>query len=47
MQGISAVVGTLSRHLSDLQDHKESFISIYDQPALSLPVFFTFINNQN
>ncbi|KAI3444632.1 hypothetical protein Pfo_001297 [Paulownia fortunei] len=35
--GISAVVGTLSRNLADLQDHQESFISIYDQPALSLP----------
>ncbi|KAG8391739.1 hypothetical protein BUALT_Bualt01G0218400 [Buddleja alternifolia] len=35
--GISAVVGTLSRNLADLQDHQESFVSIYDQPALSLP----------
>ncbi|PIN16230.1 putative transporter/transmembrane protein [Handroanthus impetiginosus] len=35
--GISAVVGTLSRNLADLQDCEESFISIYDQPALSLP----------
>ncbi|KAL0428952.1 UNVERIFIED_CONTAM: SPX domain-containing membrane protein [Sesamum radiatum] len=37
MQGISAVVGTLSRNLADLQDHQESFISIYDHPALALP----------
>ncbi|XP_011091355.1 SPX domain-containing membrane protein At4g22990-like isoform X1 [Sesamum indicum] len=35
--GISAVVGTLSRNLADLQDHQESFISIYDHPALALP----------
>ncbi|KAH6830794.1 Major Facilitator Superfamily with SPX domain-containing protein [Perilla frutescens var. hirtella] len=35
--GISAVVGSLSRHLADLQDHQGTFISIYDQPALSLP----------
>ncbi|KAL1543476.1 SPX domain-containing membrane protein-like protein [Salvia divinorum] len=35
--GISAVVGTLSRHLADLKDHQGTFISIYDQPALSLP----------
>lgn len=39
VQGISAVVGTLTRNLVDLQDHHESFISIYDQPALYLPVF--------
>ncbi|GFP98518.1 spx domain-containing membrane protein at4g22990 [Phtheirospermum japonicum] len=35
--GISAVVGTLSRNLADLQDHHGSFTSIYDQPTLSLP----------
>ncbi|KAL0464719.1 UNVERIFIED_CONTAM: SPX domain-containing membrane protein [Sesamum latifolium] len=35
--GISAVVGTLSRNLADLQDHQDSFISIYDHPALALP----------
>ncbi|KAK4476549.1 hypothetical protein RD792_015705 [Penstemon davidsonii] len=35
--GISAVVGTLSRHLADLQDHQGRFLSIYDQPALPLP----------
>ncbi|KAL8495395.1 hypothetical protein ACS0TY_019514 [Phlomoides rotata] len=35
--GVSAVVGTLTRNLVDLQDHHESFVSIYDQPALSLP----------
>ncbi|XP_042011601.1 SPX domain-containing membrane protein At4g22990-like [Salvia splendens] len=34
--GISAVVGTLSRHLADLKDHQGTYISIYDQPALSL-----------
>ncbi|XP_051124593.1 SPX domain-containing membrane protein At4g22990-like [Andrographis paniculata] len=35
--GISAVVGTLSRNLADLQDHQESYVSIYDHPALPLP----------
>ncbi|XP_022872579.1 SPX domain-containing membrane protein At4g22990-like [Olea europaea var. sylvestris] len=34
--GISAVVGTLSRNLADLHDHQETFISIYDQPAVPL-----------
>ncbi|KAJ8511807.1 hypothetical protein OPV22_002241 [Ensete ventricosum] len=32
-QGISAVVGALSRHLVDLQDHQGSYFSIYDQPS--------------
>ncbi|XP_061997739.1 SPX domain-containing membrane protein At4g22990-like isoform X1 [Rosa rugosa] len=35
--GIGAVVGAISRHLADLQDHRGSYISIYDQPALSHP----------
>ncbi|KAL7158608.1 hypothetical protein ABFS83_02G155500 [Erythranthe nasuta] len=35
--GISAAVGTLSRHLADLQCRQGSFISIYDQPAMSIP----------
>lgn len=38
LQGISAVVGTLSRNLADLHDHQETFISIYDQPAVPLQV---------
>nr|XP_016491010.1 PREDICTED: SPX domain-containing membrane protein At4g22990-like [Nicotiana tabacum]XP_016491011.1 PREDICTED: SPX domain-containing membrane protein At4g22990-like [Nicotiana tabacum]XP_016491012.1 PREDICTED: SPX domain-containing membrane protein At4g22990-like [Nicotiana tabacum]XP_016491013.1 PREDICTED: SPX domain-containing membrane protein At4g22990-like [Nicotiana tabacum] len=35
--GISAVVGTISRNLADLQENRASYISIYDQPALPLP----------
>ncbi|KAF5731688.1 hypothetical protein HS088_TW18G00372 [Tripterygium wilfordii] len=35
--GIGAVVGAISRNLADLQDHQGSYISIYDQPALSHP----------
>ncbi|KAM7508708.1 hypothetical protein LguiA_019161 [Lonicera macranthoides] len=35
--GISAVVGTISRNLADLQDHQGSYVSIYDHPALPLP----------
>ncbi|KAM5555061.1 SPX domain-containing membrane protein [Rosa sericea] len=35
--GIGAVVGAISRNLADLQDHRGSYISIYDQPALSHP----------
>ncbi|URD82293.1 SPX domain-containing membrane protein [Musa troglodytarum] len=31
--GIGAVVGALSRHLADLQDHQGSYLSIYDQPS--------------
>ncbi|CAL9204275.1 unnamed protein product [Musa hybrid cultivar] len=31
--GIGAVVGALSRHLADLQDHQGSYSSIYDQPS--------------
>lgn len=38
MQGIGAVVGAISRNLAELQDHQGSYISIYDQPALSHPV---------
>ncbi|RRT62388.1 hypothetical protein B296_00042901 [Ensete ventricosum] len=36
--GISAVVGALSRHLVDLQDHQGSYFSIYDQPSRVLKV---------
>ncbi|PRQ57775.1 putative SPX domain, major facilitator superfamily [Rosa chinensis] len=35
--GIGAVVGAISRNLADLQDHRGSYTSIYDQPALSHP----------
>ncbi|KAL6128812.1 hypothetical protein ACLB2K_072166 [Fragaria x ananassa] len=35
--GIGAVVGAISRNLVDLHDHRGSYISIYDQPALSHP----------
>uniref|UniRef100_A0A5B6ZET5 SPX domain-containing protein n=1 Tax=Davidia involucrata TaxID=16924 RepID=A0A5B6ZET5_DAVIN len=35
--GISAVVGAISRNLADLQDHKGSYVSIYDQPTLPVP----------
>ncbi|KAJ6843206.1 B3 domain-containing protein-like isoform X1 [Iris pallida] len=34
--GIGAVVGALSRNLADLQDCQGSFLSIYDQPSVSL-----------
>lgn len=34
MQGVSAVVGTISRNLADLQDNKGNFTSIYDHPGL-------------
>ncbi|TXG62776.1 hypothetical protein EZV62_009770 [Acer yangbiense] len=34
--GVGAVVGAISRNLADLQDdHHGSYVSIYDQPALS------------
>lgn len=39
MQGVGAVVGAISRNLADLQDQEGNYISIYDQPALSHPVF--------
>ncbi|XP_015081526.1 SPX domain-containing membrane protein At4g22990-like isoform X2 [Solanum pennellii] len=32
--GVSAVVGTISRNLADLQDNKGNFTSIYDHPGL-------------
>ncbi|XP_050384778.1 SPX domain-containing membrane protein At4g22990-like isoform X2 [Argentina anserina] len=35
--GIGAIVGAISRNLADLQDHSGSYVSIYDQPALSHP----------
>ncbi|KAL3619339.1 hypothetical protein CASFOL_036909 [Castilleja foliolosa] len=34
--GLGAVVGAISRNLADLQDRQGSYLSIYDQPALSL-----------
>ncbi|XP_055809532.1 SPX domain-containing membrane protein At4g22990-like [Solanum dulcamara] len=34
--GLGAVVGAISRNLADLQDREGSYLSIYDQPALSL-----------
>ncbi|KAL8543797.1 hypothetical protein ACS0TY_004379 [Phlomoides rotata] len=34
--GLGAVVGAISRNLSDLQDRQGSYLSIYDQPALPL-----------
>ncbi|KAL1827231.1 hypothetical protein DCAR_0206382 [Daucus carota subsp. sativus] len=34
--GLGAVVGAISRNLSDLQDCQGSYLSIYDQPTLSL-----------
>lgn len=38
LQGLGAVVGAISRNLSDLQDRQGSYLSIYDQPALPLEV---------
>ncbi|CAK9145782.1 unnamed protein product [Ilex paraguariensis] len=35
--GISAVVGTISRNIADLQDHQGSHVSIYDGLAMPLP----------
>ncbi|GLT51872.1 hypothetical protein SLA2020_252490 [Shorea laevis] len=35
--GIGAVVGAISHNLADLQNHHGSYVSIYDQPALSHP----------
>ncbi|GLT84487.1 hypothetical protein SLE2022_027120 [Rubroshorea leprosula] len=35
--GIGAVVGAISHNLADLQNHRGSYVSIYDQPALSHP----------
>ncbi|XP_024992752.1 SPX domain-containing membrane protein At4g22990-like [Cynara cardunculus var. scolymus] len=34
--GISAVVGSISRNLADLQDDRRRYGSIYDQPTLSI-----------
>ncbi|KAJ9540527.1 hypothetical protein OSB04_027033 [Centaurea solstitialis] len=34
--GLGAVVGAISRNLAELQDRQGSYLSIYDQPALSL-----------
>ncbi|XP_075522844.1 SPX domain-containing membrane protein At4g22990-like isoform X3 [Primulina tabacum] len=34
--GLGAVVGAISRNLADLQDRQGSYLSIYDQPPLSL-----------
>lgn len=42
VQGIGAVVGAISRNLANLQDlqgHHGSYVSIYDQPAFSHPVY--------
>lgn len=42
LQGFGAVVGAISHNLADLQDlqhHQGNYISIYDHPALSHPVF--------
>ncbi|KAG6782725.1 hypothetical protein POTOM_012139 [Populus tomentosa] len=33
--GLGAVVGAISRNLHELQEHQGSYLSIYDQPALS------------
>lgn len=38
-QGIVAVAGAIFRNLAELEDHKESYISIYDQLDLSYQVF--------
>ncbi|PSS09782.1 SPX domain-containing membrane protein [Actinidia chinensis var. chinensis] len=34
--GLGAVVGAVSRNLADLQERQGSYLSIYDQPALTL-----------
>ncbi|KAA8521968.1 hypothetical protein F0562_012718 [Nyssa sinensis] len=34
--GLGAVVGSISRNLADLQERQGSYLSIYDQPSLSL-----------
>ncbi|KAI3681688.1 hypothetical protein L6452_36491 [Arctium lappa] len=34
--GISAVVGSISRNLADLQDDRRRYVSIYDQPTLCI-----------
>ncbi|KAK2994825.1 hypothetical protein RJ640_018807 [Escallonia rubra] len=34
--GLGAVVGAISRNLADLQDRQGSYLSIYDEPALTL-----------
>ncbi|GAA0175022.1 hypothetical protein LIER_28281 [Lithospermum erythrorhizon] len=34
--GISAVAGTISRNLADLQHYQGQYVSIYDQPSLSI-----------
>uniref|UniRef100_A0A0D6QSH1 SPX domain-containing protein n=1 Tax=Araucaria cunninghamii TaxID=56994 RepID=A0A0D6QSH1_ARACU len=34
--GIGAVVGALSRNLAEFQDHRGSYLSIYDQPVSAL-----------
>lgn len=38
-QGIVAVAGAIFRNLADLEDHKGSYISIYDQLDHSYQVF--------
>lgn len=42
LQGLGAVVGAISRNLSDLQDRQGSYLSIYDQPSLPLEVVFVY-----
>lgn len=42
-QGIGAVVGALSRNLTDVQDQQGSYMSIYDDPSIVLKVFFIFM----
>ena len=42
LQGLGAVVGAVSRNLADLQERQGSYLSIYDQPALTLQVFLTY-----
>lgn len=43
MQGISAVAGSITRNLADLQDDDKGFVSIYDHPNVHISVFFKFL----
>uniref|UniRef100_A0A0D3H917 SPX domain-containing protein n=1 Tax=Oryza barthii TaxID=65489 RepID=A0A0D3H917_9ORYZ len=42
-QGIGAVVGALSRNLSDLEERQGSYLNIYDQHPLAIPKLLTTI----
>ncbi|KAK1373439.1 hypothetical protein POM88_029632 [Heracleum sosnowskyi] len=46
LQGLGAVVGAISRNLSDLQERQGSYLYIYDHPTLPIQVLFIIGNKR-